>query len=105
MEDSAFLRCSRASGLASGGAPNLRAALLGRSPRYTPDRSVDTIHVRLDVAIDFRRRSLSGICSTTVRSFRDAVSVVEFDAIGLARRDRRMTGGGSFVIRPSRPRS
>ena len=63
--------------------PNLKTALLGKTARYAPDRSVDTLHVRLELSVDFKARSVAGSCETTVRAFRDGVRKVEFDAVGL----------------------
>ena len=80
--DRDFLGCGHGWGLASGG-PNLKSTLLGKTPRYSPDRAADTIHVRLDLDIDFKKRSVAGACQTTVRAFRDGVSSLEFNAVDL----------------------
>jgi aminopeptidase N len=77
-----FLGCCRAMAFQSGG-PNLRATLLGKKTKYAPDRAVDTLHVSLDLDLDFKKRTLSGTCETTVRPFRAGVKEISFDAIDL----------------------
>ncbi|MBI5629347.1 MAG: HEAT repeat domain-containing protein [Elusimicrobia bacterium] len=77
-----FLRCSRYHSGGSG--PNLKATLLGKTPRYAPDRSFDTLHVRLELEIDFAARSAAGLCATRVKAYRDGVRSLEFDAVDLS---------------------
>ncbi len=61
----------------------MREALLGQTARYAPDRAFDTVHVRLDLTVDFARRTVAGRCTTLVRAFRDGVRRLEFDAVNL----------------------
>lgn len=75
-------RCGRALS-ALGGGPNVKGALLGRTPRYAPDRDFDTLHIYLDIAIDFDRRALAGECRTTIRPFKADLKTLEFDAVEL----------------------
>src|SRR5262245_38928551 len=49
---------------------------------YAADRPVRPTHVRIDVALDFDKRSVSGRCTTTVKAVRE-VSALSFDAVEL----------------------
>ncbi|TBR23322.1 hypothetical protein EPO15_06200 [bacterium] len=74
-------RCSRAGrSLAAGG---VKSAVLGKDKRYAPDRSFDTLHVRLELFVDPSRRTLEGTCSTTVKAIKDGVRRLDFDAGGM----------------------
>jgi aminopeptidase N len=81
-ENRDFLHCGRR---LSTGAPGsgVQRALLGRAPTYAPDRPFDSLHVKLDLDVDLRRKSLSGTCETTVRARRAGVKRLELDAQGL----------------------
>jgi aminopeptidase N len=59
-------------------------ALPGSSLRYGPDKSVDVLHIHLDLTPDVEKAVLDGICTTTVRALDEAVSVVELDAIDMS---------------------
>ncbi|TPW20628.1 MAG: aminopeptidase N [Elusimicrobia bacterium] len=72
-------RCSRA-GLGAGG---VKGAVLGKDRRYAPDRTFDTLHVRLELSVDCARRTLEGTCVTTVRALKDGVRRLDFDAGGM----------------------
>jgi aminopeptidase N len=78
---SEFLRCARASTLLSG--PDVKGALLGKTPRYAPDRAFDTLHVYLELDVDFARRRLDALCRSTVKPFTDGLRTLEFDAVDL----------------------
>ncbi|MBI4371888.1 MAG: HEAT repeat domain-containing protein [Elusimicrobia bacterium] len=79
--DGEFLGCGRRWSAAC--APGVQAALLGKAPKYAPDRDFDSLHVKLDLNVDLRRRVLSGTCATTVRARRPGVRRLEFDAVDL----------------------
>jgi aminopeptidase N len=66
----------------AGVAPDPRYALPGTEPRYAPDRSVDTLHIRLDLDLDLAAGAVTARCATTFRAFRDGVREVAFDAVG-----------------------
>jgi len=81
-ESREFLHCGRRlrwEGPGSG----VQRALLGRPARYAPDRPFDATHVRLDLDVDLRRKTLSGTCETTVRARRSGVRRLEFDCVDL----------------------
>ncbi|MBI3552787.1 MAG: HEAT repeat domain-containing protein [Elusimicrobia bacterium] len=80
-ERNEFLGCGRAYSGLSG--PNIKGVLLGRATRYAPDRSFDTLHIALDIDIDFRRRSAHATCRTQIRAFSDKLKRLEFDAVDL----------------------
>jgi aminopeptidase N len=82
MEDKEFLRCGRAISGSSLG-PNIKGVLLGRVTKYAPDRSFDTLHISLDLTVDFRQRALTGVCKTTIRAYQDRLKSLEFDAMDL----------------------
>lgn len=65
MEDLRGLRCGRMGSSAG----DVRGALLGEKPRYAPDRDFDTLHVRLELSVDFKRSAVDALCATTVKSF------------------------------------
>src|SRR4051812_13222737 len=78
-----FTRCGHSMGLAAKAAPNIKGVLLGKTPRYAPDRSFDTVHVYLELDIDFARRAVSALCRTTVKAFNPGTRTLEFDAAKL----------------------
>ncbi len=82
IESTEFLRCGRR--LASfGGGSGVQRALLGRAPAYAPDRAFESLHVFLDLDVDMKKRSVSGVCETTVRARRSGVRRLDFDAVDL----------------------
>ncbi len=82
MADKEFLRCGHAySGLSLG--PNIKGVLLGKTQRYAPDRAFDTLHIALDIKIDFRRHAADSTCRTTIRAYKDKLRQLEFDAVDL----------------------
>ena len=71
-----FLRCGRVySGISAG--PNIKGVLLGKAARYAPDRTFDTLHVGLDLDLDFRLRCASCVCRTTIRAYQDGLRKLE----------------------------
>ncbi|MBI3548040.1 MAG: HEAT repeat domain-containing protein [Elusimicrobia bacterium] len=82
--DEAILRCGRVSGeFESAAAGDVKAALLGKESRYSPDRTFDTLHVKLDLDVDFVRRAMRGTCTASVRAYVDKLSSLSFDAGGM----------------------
>ncbi|MBI4057293.1 MAG: M1 family metallopeptidase, partial [Elusimicrobia bacterium] len=79
METNLF-RCSRYyEGFAAG--PDVKAALLGKNSRYAPDRTFDTLHIRLDLDLkQLHKRLVNGRCTTWLRSYQEALKTLEFDA-------------------------
>jgi aminopeptidase N len=58
-----------------------RFVLSGATPHYAPDRSFDTRHIRLELELDFKRRSLSGRATTSLTALADDVREMVFDAV------------------------
>ncbi len=58
-----------------------RFALSGSTPHYAPDRVFATRHIRLNLALDFGRKTLSGACTTTLEALADPASEMTFDAV------------------------
>lgn len=58
-----------------------RFTLKGSVPHYAPDRTFDTEHIRLDLRLDLRGKSLEGICTTTLRVLAEGASELAFDAV------------------------
>ena len=65
----------------SGKAADGRFSYAGSTPHYAPDRTFDTRHIRLEVALDFSRKTLKGECVTTLRSVADQATRMVFDAV------------------------
>ncbi|MBI5201297.1 MAG: aminopeptidase, partial [Elusimicrobia bacterium] len=61
----------------------MAGVLLGKEPRYAPNRPFDTLHVKLDLNVDMRRRTVSGTCTTSVRAIAERVTELSFDAVDL----------------------
>jgi aminopeptidase N len=58
-------------------------ALPGARPRYAPDRLVDVEHYRIELAIHFDEKRISGTCAITVTPILDNVHSIELDAVDL----------------------
>jgi len=58
-------------------------ALPGSRLHYGPDRQVDVEHIDLYLEPDLEKRSLDGICTTTVRALDEDVETVTLDAVDL----------------------
>lgn len=79
-----LLGCGRAhAAFASSAGADVKGVLLGKTPRYAPDRDFDTLHVALDLEIDFAKKTLAGSCRTRVRAFKDGLRSLSFDAVDL----------------------
>jgi len=69
-----------------GGTPAPKAhnfELPGDRAQYAPDRPADVKHVRLDIALDFERETVSGTVYTTLSALYEEVNTVSFDAVEL----------------------
>jgi len=55
----------------------------GTPPMYSRDRVVDVRHIRIEIAVDVKNKSVSGTTRLVMRPFTDGVSVVELDAVEL----------------------
>ena len=58
-----------------------RFTLKGSVAHYAPDRTFDTEHIRLDLRLDLPRKSLEGICTTTLRVLAEGATQLAFDAV------------------------
>jgi aminopeptidase N len=58
-----------------------RFTLKGSVPHYAPDRTFDTEHIRLDLRLDIPRKTLQGICTTTLSVLADGTEKLVFDAV------------------------
>jgi aminopeptidase N len=58
-----------------------RFAYSSATPHYAPDRTFNARHVRLELALDFNKKSLQGICTTTLEAIADLASDIIFDAV------------------------
>jgi aminopeptidase N len=59
-----------------------RFAYPGATPHYAPDRTFDTRHIRLELALDFGRQSLKGRAISTLQAISGEASEMVFDAVG-----------------------
>ncbi|MGH2486307.1 MAG: M1 family aminopeptidase, partial [Ktedonobacterales bacterium] len=64
------------------GAPSF--ALPGDKPLYAPDQPADVLHVHIDVALDFARKSVTGEVTTSFAALFEQLTEVTFDAAELA---------------------
>jgi len=58
-----------------------RFAYSGSTPHYAPDRTFNARHVRLELALDFPTKTLSGTCTTTLEAIADPADRATFDAV------------------------
>ena len=58
-------------------------ALPGSTPRYGPDKTVDVLHIALDVEPDLNQRHMKGSCTTTIEALDDEVASLRLDAVDL----------------------
>lgn len=58
-----------------------RFTLSGAKPHYAPDRIFDTQHIRLVLALDFGRKTLTGTCITSLTALTDRATEMVFDAV------------------------
>lgn len=80
--DREFIGCGRRLAEESAG-PGVQSALLGVPPVYAPDRPFDTVHIFLDLSLEFARKRLAGSCTTTIKARRAGLKSLTFDAIDL----------------------
>ena len=78
--DLSLVRCCRALEQDRG---NVQNVLLGKTPRYAPDRDFDTLHVRIELSVDFTACSITANCASQVRAFRSNLRELRFDAAGM----------------------
>src|SRR5665213_671837 len=67
----------------------------GSTPHYAPDRTFDTRHIRLEVSLDFVRKTLKGECITTLQAVADRATEMVFDAVDF--KDLRVTSRGKAL--------
>src|SRR5687768_7650714 len=72
-----------------------RFAYSGSTPHYAPDRTFNARHVRLELALDFPAKTLSGTCTTTLEAIADPSESVVFDAVHF--KVSRVTAKGKAV--------
>jgi aminopeptidase N len=100
--------CKRAAGAE---ALDARFNLPGSRPQYAPDRSFDTDHIKLELSLDVRRKSVRGVCTTRLRALADGAGSMVFDAVRFKIRGVRMDGralryaydGQKLTVRLPRP--
>ncbi len=72
--------CSRALTVAAAAAAQRPHPLAGDQPHYAPDLVVDVRHIKLDIAIDPKAKSVAGTATHTIVAINDGVRQVTFDA-------------------------
>ncbi|MCC6236041.1 MAG: HEAT repeat domain-containing protein [Dehalococcoidia bacterium] len=82
--DAEALACLSGGGLALALAGREAFVLPGDQPVWGRDRPIDVQHVRLELSFDLARRSLAGVCTTTLRPRMDGLREAVFDAKELA---------------------
>ncbi len=58
-------------------------ALPGSTARYGPDKTVDVLHIALDLTPDLDAATLTASCTTTVEALDDDVAALRLDAVDL----------------------
>jgi len=58
-----------------------RFAYSGSTPHYAPDRTFDSRHIRLELTLDFSRKTLTGRCTTSLTALTDNAATMVFDAV------------------------
>jgi len=71
-------RCSRATGAVF--AASRPFPLTGDAPHYARDLVVDVRHIKLEIAIDPRKRTIAGTATHRLTAINDGVSRIDFDA-------------------------
>ena len=55
-------------------------ALAGDQPHYAPDLVVDVLHIKLEIAIDPKKKYVAGTATHTVQAINEGVRSIKFDA-------------------------
>ena len=76
------LRCSRFQASDAGGF-DVKSVLLGKTARYAPDRTFDTVHIKIELDLDLRRRAARGACSTHFVALQEGLKKIALDAAGM----------------------
>lgn len=78
-------------------------ALPGARLQYGPDKTVDVEHIDLYLVPDLERRTLDGVCTTTVRPLDQPIERLELDAVDLAIESVQRNGKAlPFTIRDNK---
>jgi aminopeptidase N len=83
-----------------------RFELPGAEPHYAPDRTALPEHLRIEVGLDFDKRSIRGRCTTRLKIIEGGPCAVTFDAVDLEI-DEVGDGSGAklpFTVSPGRLR-
>src|SRR5262245_40244190 len=70
--------CRSAQALAGDALP---FALPGAQATWAPDRVCDVTHIKVEVALDFVRRGVDGVCTQTLSPLNDGPTRVVFNAV------------------------
>ncbi len=82
----------RATSLFVAQATDVRFSYPGSAPHYAPDRTFDTKHIRLDLTIDFGKKTLKGFCTTSLQAIGSGAKEMVFDAVDF--KDLKVTSRG-----------
>ena len=61
-------------------------------PHYPPDRLCDVRHIKLEVALDFKRKRITGVASHTLAAVNDGLAALDLDSIDLDIKAVRLGG-------------
>src|SRR4051812_31598912 len=87
-----YHQCRRAAVESSRG-DALPFALPGARATFTPDRTVDVRHLRIEVALDFDAGAVDGACTLTLAAINDGSARVALDAVEMTIHEVRHEGG------------
>jgi aminopeptidase N len=77
-------RCGRSEeALATGGGVKRPFPLPGTKSRWSRDRKVDVGHIRLEIALDFKSKSIEGKATHSFTPILDGLETLEFDCVDL----------------------
>jgi aminopeptidase N len=88
------LRCGRSEESFAAAAPGTKRPfpLPGTKRRWSRDRKVDVQHVKLEIALDFAKKSIAGVATHVFTPILDGVSTLELDCVDLDVKRVRMKG-------------
>ena len=85
-------------GLSERGGERAPFAHPGAVDRYARDRVCDIRHIRLELDLDFRKRSLRGVASTRLAALNAGLTGVGFDAVEMAVKRVLLEGGEELTF-------
>src|SRR5207247_10839042 len=86
--------CRRCAAAVGGEA--LPFALPGSRAVYAPDRAFDVRHIKIEVALDFERRAVDGVCTQPVAAIHAGSAWLRLDAVEMTLHAVTLADGGAL---------